>query len=203
MDLTRESMLEGAAAGDHAAWTTLVDLYRPLIVKELKKVLYQFDPSAADDIVQNVFVVLLHRIASFQHRGPGSFRGFLREISRRQALAWVNRRSPGRLPDGFAEGELMAKLHDWSDPWSELNLSFDAEHDEYWQTKLLEEAKRRAGKSSKSLRSLAIYLAVKQQGKSVSDVAREHGISPAAGYRCLHAAQDMINQIRLEWSAFL
>ncbi|XZE53881.1 RNA polymerase sigma factor [Planctomycetaceae bacterium SH139] len=196
-------MLEGAVAGDHAAWAKLVKLYRPLIVKELTKVLYQFDPSAADDIVQNVFVVLLHRIASFQHRGPGSFRAFLREISRRQALAWINRRSPGQLPSNFDEGQLRSRLHDWADPWSELNLAFDAEHERYWQEKILQEAQLRANKSSKSQTSLVIYLAIKQQGKSVSDVAREHGISPSAGYRCLHAAQEAINQIRREWSAFI
>lgn len=203
LEKTSDSMLAGVSQGDHASWTKLVELYRPLIVRELRKILYQFNSNDADDIAQNVFLVLIHRISSFQSRGAGSFRAFLREISRRQALAWIHRRTVGQLPKDFEEAEARSRLHEWSDPWSELNLSFDAEHERYWKEKILEEVRLRCLVSEKLKRSYSVFLAVSRGEQAVKDVASDHRISSAAGYRALHAVQAIINQVRDEWADFL
>ncbi len=203
LEQTSQSMLDAVVAGDEARWTKLLELYRPLVVRELRRVLHRFNAADADDIAQDVFVVLFLRLGSFRRQGPGAFRAFLREITRRQALAWVKRRRPGQLPEGMIEGELLAGLNQWADPESSLSQRWEQEHAEYWRDRILQEARQRCQASPKQARSFSVYHAVVCEQRNIAEVAAESQISLATAYRALHEGQGCINAIRLEWADLL
>src|SRR5262249_7349705 len=65
--------------GDAEAWRRFDALYRPLLLTWLRP--YSIGPQAADDLVQQVWVVVLREMPHF-HYAPqgGRFRGWLRGI---------------------------------------------------------------------------------------------------------------------------
>jgi RNA polymerase sigma factor (sigma-70 family) len=97
-----------------AAWTRFVDLYSPLLFEWTRR---NGVPEAdADDLVQNVLVLLLKQIPRFERRPGGSFRGWLFTVLRN---CWINQcrsraRQPaiaqGYSPDGYAGTDAIADL---------------------------------------------------------------------------------------------
>ena len=59
-----------------AEWHHLSEVYGPLIAKWVERAGV---PSASvDDVVQEVFIVVLQKVGDFEHQHPGAFRGWLR-----------------------------------------------------------------------------------------------------------------------------
>ncbi len=203
MDATSKTLLDDARGGDPQRWRTLDKLYRPFVVRELRRVLAKLHPSDADDIAQEVFKVVFLRLPLFEHQGPGSFRAFLREIARRQSLAWLNRRKPGQLPADVNESELVAGLNQWADGSSELSRQWDLEHRRYWAERVWEETQRRCRESPKLARYLPVYQAIKLDGRPIPEVASEFGMSQATVYRALLEVQTVIQDVRREWSSII
>jgi RNA polymerase sigma-70 factor (ECF subfamily) len=77
---TRVSLLQKLQSKqDSGAWSKFVQLYTPLIHKWVAD-LNIAEPQRSD-VVQEVFIVLLGKITSFQYDSSGSFRGWLRTIT--------------------------------------------------------------------------------------------------------------------------
>jgi DNA-directed RNA polymerase specialized sigma24 family protein len=196
---TRKTILEEAIAGDEAQWQAIWELYRPLIAGELSRVISGIGRSDLDDILQNVFTVLFLRLPEFESRGPGSFRAFLREIARRQGLAWLKadrRHRSSESIDGQAAAQALAE---WSCGDGELAALLEQEHQQYWQAKLLEECARRCQDSPRRQRDFAIFRAVCCDHEEVSAAAERHRVSLATAYRALHESERLLAAIREEW----
>jgi DNA-directed RNA polymerase specialized sigma24 family protein len=203
MDETSKTLLSDAREGDSQRWLVLDKQYRPFVSRELRRMLANLQASDADDIAQEVFKVVFLRLPGFQHRGPGSFRAFLREVVRRQVLAWLNRREPGQLPANLDVGELAAGVNQWADSGSEMSRLWDVEHRRFWAERVWEEAQRRCRESPKLTRYLAVFQAVKLQGRVISEVATELELSVPTAYRALLEVQAVIQDVRREWASIM
>ena len=134
MDLTSISLIDRlkTAPPDASDWQRLQDIYLPLIQRWLRRV-----PglgNEADDLAQEVFLVLLREFPRFERRREGSFRAWLRNIAVNKARNFRKRRdrrpAVGLDPsDGF--------LDQMADPESDLAREWDREHDEHVARKIL------------------------------------------------------------------
>jgi RNA polymerase sigma-70 factor, ECF subfamily len=126
VELTSVSLLDRlkAAPPDAPDWQRLQDIYLPLIRRWLRRVPGLGDE--ADDLGQEVFLVLLRELPLFERRREGSFRAWLRNITVNKARNFSKQRdrrpAAGMNPtDGF--------LDQMADPESELAREWDREHD--------------------------------------------------------------------------
>src|SRR5947209_14012937 len=59
-------------------WRRLLDLYQPLLRAWMTRA--GVPPADADDLVQEVLLVVFREVGRFERRGPGAFRAWLRTI---------------------------------------------------------------------------------------------------------------------------
>jgi hypothetical protein len=79
MDSTPASLLERLRQpGERQAWDRFVDLYTPLIYSWTCRMGLQANDAA--DLVQEVFIVLWHKMAEFRYDPQRSFRAWLRTV---------------------------------------------------------------------------------------------------------------------------
>jgi RNA polymerase sigma-70 factor (ECF subfamily) len=135
-NLTSLSLLERLKEPSQAevAWSRLHELYTPLILRWLRRVPGLAADEAAD-LTQNVYLVLVEQMPSFQRQGPGSFRTWLRGItSNRIRNHWKARRRRSRVGLGKQTEDFLAELED---PNSDLTQQWDQEHEEHVFGRLL------------------------------------------------------------------
>jgi RNA polymerase sigma-70 factor (ECF subfamily) len=114
-------------APDEASWQRLVDLYTPLIRDWLRR--HGLQPADADDLAQEVLVVLVRELPRFQHRRQGSFRAWLREITVHRVRDFCRARRTRAAATG--DIRIMRMLEQLDDPHSELCRLWEQEHDQY------------------------------------------------------------------------
>ncbi len=112
---------------DEASWQRLVDLYTPLIRDWLRR--HGLQPADADDLAQEVLVVLVRELPHFRHRRQGSFRAWLREITVHRVRDFCRARRTRAAATGNMR--VMRMLEQLDDPQSELCRRWEQEHDEY------------------------------------------------------------------------
>jgi RNA polymerase sigma-70 factor, ECF subfamily len=134
VELTSVSLLERlkAARPDAPDWARLQGIYLPLIRRWLGRVPGLGDE--ADDLAQEVFLVVVRELPRFERRREGSFRSWLRNIAVNRARAFCKRRNRRPavgldLTDGF--------LDRLADPESDLAREWDREHDEHVARRIL------------------------------------------------------------------
>jgi RNA polymerase sigma-70 factor (ECF subfamily) len=79
-----------AARPEDNDWERLQDIYLPLIQRWLRHV--PGLAAEADDLVQEVFVVVIREFARFERRREGSFRAWLRTITANKARNYCKQR---------------------------------------------------------------------------------------------------------------
>lgn len=121
------------APADSPDWRYLHDLYLPLIQFWLRRVPSIRDE--ADDLAQNVFVILVGELPSFERQRPGSFRSFLRKITLNRIRDFQRTRRKRRQAAG--DEEIDHFLTQLEDPASDLSRQWDAEHDKHVLPRLL------------------------------------------------------------------
>jgi RNA polymerase sigma-70 factor (ECF subfamily) len=135
MNTTSFSLLERLkhAQPDAPDWQKLQDIYLPLIHSYLGRLSALLDE--ADDLGQEILMVLVRELPAFQRQRHGSFRAWLRQITVNRIRAhWKSRQQRPRAGLG-AEGEqFLAQLED---PASELSRRWDRDHDKHVFQKLL------------------------------------------------------------------
>jgi RNA polymerase sigma-70 factor, ECF subfamily len=104
---TAASLLERLrTAPDEAAWRRLDDLYRPLLRRWLRR---EADlGEETEDLVQDVMSILVQELPGFRRQRTGSFRRWLREITRHRLQTYYRQRR--RQPQ--AHGDLVDQLGD-------------------------------------------------------------------------------------------
>lgn len=112
---------------DENGWGRLLELYRPLLQSWLGR--YEVQATDADDLIQDVLMVVLRELPNFQHnQQTGAFRNWLRRILvNRLRNFWRQR---GRDVVG-AGSEIARKLNEFEDPHSQLTQVWDREHNQF------------------------------------------------------------------------
>lgn len=124
---TSVSLLDRIAMQGHSDdWAELLTIYRPFIDQQVRK--YPQLWSQADDIAQEIAIVLTRELPKFQRQRTGSFRAWLKQITLHQLQA--AHRKLGRQPK-CAQGSpsLEMQLAELADDNSLASKRWDDEHD--------------------------------------------------------------------------
>ena len=119
---------------DAGAWQRLVEIYTPLIRGWLSR--HSAVPDDCDDLVQEVFTVLLRKLPEFERNPrPGAFRRWLQTITVNCLReTWRSRR--GR-PAATGNSQFLAMLNELRDPHSSLSRLWEEEHNRHVVGRLL------------------------------------------------------------------
>ncbi|HKI31511.1 MAG TPA: sigma-70 family RNA polymerase sigma factor [Gemmataceae bacterium] len=145
----------------------LKHFYQPMIRRWLSHVHGLRDEANAEDVVQEVFLVVVRRIPEFDWKGKGSFRGWLREITRRCVLDSLKEHGHQ------LEGEhVLAQLED---PTNELDRWLEQEHARDLLHKHLAVVERDFG-----TKSVQAFIWIKLECLPAEQVARDLGMTVGA-----------------------
>lgn len=111
-----------------ADWRRLHAIYYPLVRGWLARMPGLQDE--ADDVAQDVLLVLVREIPRFERQREGSFRVWLRRITANRVREFWRRRA--RQPRvGTADSATAAFLDRLADPMSDLSAEWDRDHDRH------------------------------------------------------------------------
>ena len=153
---------------DHAAWDRFVKLYTPFLFHCAMR-LGLSDADAAD-AVQDVFVLLLGKLPTFQYETAGSFRAWLRTVTENKCRERFRKRRE------VAAGGSDLGLNTVPGPTS-LSDFFDAEHNQY----LVSQALKLLQSEFESATWQACWQTIVED-RPVAEVAAELGITVNAVY---------------------
>lgn len=173
MNTTSLSLLDRLKRADAnaAEWQKLKDIYFPLIRSWLSG--FRELRGEADDLAQDVLLVLVRGLPSFERRRHGSFRAWLRQITTNRVRAFwkANRKRPRNASEGDGEN-LLAQLED---PTSGLSQQWDQEHDEHVLNTLLAVVR-----PDFEPNTWQAFVRFALEGLSAADVARDLAMSETA-----------------------
>lgn len=156
---------------DAQAWTRLVDLYTPLVQGWLRR--YSVPQHDADDVVQEVLVVVLRKIREFERRPQtGAFRKWLRTITVNCLRDFWRVRKWQPLSSGE---DLAAALEQLARDDSQLSRMWDEEHDKHVTKQLLEQIKQHF-----STQTYQAFTRVALEGATPAQAANELGMTENA-----------------------
>ncbi len=124
---TSLTLLERLARdGDNADWQRLLEIYKPFIKQRVST--YPDLLDQIEDITQDVVMVLMRELPTFQRQRVGSFRTFLKNITLNQLrnAARKTRRQP--RPQGGGP-DLEQSIESLADPISIESANWDKAHD--------------------------------------------------------------------------
>jgi RNA polymerase sigma-70 factor (ECF subfamily) len=173
MNTTSLSLLDRlkGAGPDAAEWHRLEDIYLPLIRSWLSRVPGLREE--AEDLTQDVFVVLVRALPSFERQRHGSFRAWLRQVTTNRVRAyWKTSRKKAH---GLGAGDGDNLLSQLEDPGSDLARQWDRDHDQHLLGKLL--ATVQPDFDPKTWQAFSRFTL---GGLPAADVARELAISESA-----------------------
>jgi RNA polymerase sigma factor (sigma-70 family) len=95
---------------DHEAWMEFVSLYEPVVYRLLRK--NGLQDADSRELMQEFFLTVSRNIDRWDpDRERGSFRGWLRRVTRNLVIDWLQRRQRQPVAAGGPEmGELLANL---------------------------------------------------------------------------------------------
>jgi RNA polymerase sigma-70 factor, ECF subfamily len=136
MSVTSMSLLERLRVQPSAAdWERFHEVYRPLIIRWLLRVPGLGDE--ADDLAQEVLVIVFQEIVSFEREREGSFRAWLRQVAvNRVRKYWRGRAKRPHVGVGVGS-ETEDFLNNLEDSSSDLASEWDRDHDRHVFERLL------------------------------------------------------------------
>jgi RNA polymerase sigma-70 factor (ECF subfamily) len=114
-------------------WRQLLDLYQPLLRVWMARA--GVPVSDADDLAQEVLLVVFREVGGFERRGQGTFRGWLRTILAYRVRDYFRGRK--YQPTATGDSDFLRRLGELESPGSELSRLWDREHDQHVATALL------------------------------------------------------------------
>jgi RNA polymerase sigma-70 factor (ECF subfamily) len=131
---TSVSLLERLAGtpGDDD-WRRLLDLYQPLLRAWMARA--GVAAADADDLIQEVLLVVFREVGGFERRGRGAFRSWLRTILAHRVRDHF--RAAGYRPTATGDSDFLCRLDELESPKSALSRLWDREHDEHVAASLL------------------------------------------------------------------
>lgn len=135
MDTTRLSVLARLRQSpDEQGWSEFDGIYRTLLLRWLQR--HHNLGEDANDLAQEILLTVWPRVRAFEHRGKGSFRGWLRQIMVNHLKAYYRARQ--HRPDGRGGADSDEALLQLADDDNDLVRRWDREYDEYLISRLLE-----------------------------------------------------------------
>jgi RNA polymerase sigma factor (sigma-70 family) len=193
MSQTSLSLLDRVCdRGDQEAWQRLAAIYTPVLHACLRP--YDLQPADAEDIVQDVLLVVARELPQFEHNGrAGAFRRWLRTILvHRLQDFWRSRRY---RPPATGGSDFAHQLQQLEDPQSAPAREWDLEHERQLLKALLAQVEPRFQESTRlAFRRVAV------DGAEPAQVARELGLSLNA---VLIAKSRVLKELRLEGRGLL
>lgn len=152
-----------------ADWSRLVEAYSPLLRAWLVR--SEVQAADADDLVQEVLLVVHRELPTFQHnQRHGAFRSWLRQIVvYRLRNFW---RARGRLVAAGGDSRLEEHLQQLADDGSHLSQLWDREHNLAIARKLLELIESRFTETTR-----LVFRRLVLDGADADTVAKETGLS--------------------------
>jgi RNA polymerase sigma-70 factor, ECF subfamily len=186
VNLTSLSLIDRlkSATPDGSDWRRLQDIYFPLIRSWLSRV-----PGIgheADDLTQEVLVVLIRELPKFEHRHDGGFRAWLRQITVNRIRTFQKARRKAPLA-GDQIDHLLSQLEDSA---SKLSKQWDQEHNRHVLKKLLAIVK-----ADFDAHTWQAFTRFAVDGAPAAQVARELEIPASA---VAHAKSRVLKRLREE-----
>jgi RNA polymerase sigma-70 factor (ECF subfamily) len=187
---TSVSLLERLAAQPtDDDWRLFNDLYRPLLLEWLART----GVADADDLAQEVLLVVWKEISAFDRRKPGSFRAWLRKILAHRVRDHF--RGKKYRPQATGESDFRDRLAELESPGSALSKLWDREHDEHVAGRLMARVRDEFEVSTwEAFRRHVL------DGLSTVEVAKELGTSVNA---VLLAKSRILKRMRAETAGFV
>jgi RNA polymerase sigma-70 factor (ECF subfamily) len=132
---TSVSLLErlaGAPTDDD--WRRLLDLYQPLLRAWMARA--GVPASDVEDLVQDVLLIVFRKVAGFEWRGQGAFRGWLRTILAHRVRDYF--RGQKYRPTATGDSDFLRQLDELESPDSALSRLWDREHDQHVAASLMQ-----------------------------------------------------------------
>jgi RNA polymerase sigma-70 factor (ECF subfamily) len=127
MQETSLSLLNRLAnEGRDTDWQRMINIYRPFMFQRIST--YPLLVDQAEDIVQEVLLVLIRELPTFHRQRTGSFRTFLRGIVLNQ-LRYAMRRAQKTPMAAGQYQKLQQEIEQLADPNSQVTAEFDFQHD--------------------------------------------------------------------------
>ncbi len=114
-------------------WRRLLELYQPLLRAWMARA--GVASSDADDLAQEVLLVVFREVGGFERRGQGAFRAWLRTILANRVRDYF--RSQKHRPTATGDSDFLRRLNELESPESPLSRLWDREHDEHVAASLL------------------------------------------------------------------
>jgi RNA polymerase sigma-70 factor, ECF subfamily len=114
-------------------WRRLLDLYQPLLRAWMARA--GVPVSDADDLIQEVLLVVFREVGGFERRGKGAFRGWLRTILVHRMRDYF--RASRHRPIATGGSDFLRSLDELESPDSVLSRLWDRDHDEHVAASLL------------------------------------------------------------------
>jgi RNA polymerase sigma-70 factor (ECF subfamily) len=169
---THPSLLQRARGRDALAWERMVALYGPLVLSWCRGSGLR-DADAAD-VFQDVFQAVAAHLSGFHHgRSGGTFRGWLRTITRNKVHDHFRRRE--REPAGVGGSEARQRL----DQVAGTPPADEPAGDDPAETELLHRALAMI-RGEFETRTWAAFWQTAVEGRAVADVAADLGMTPGA-----------------------
>src|ERR1700692_4377472 len=125
---TSVSLLERLASNPaDDDWRRLLDLYQHLLRAWTARA--GVPPADADDLVQEVLLVVFREVGGFERRGQGAFRAWLRILLPHRVRDYF--RACQHRPTATGGSDFLRSLGELESPESVLSRLWDREHDEH------------------------------------------------------------------------
>lgn len=179
MDRTSLTLLDRLRdEGDDSAWRELTDLYSPVLHNWLRR--YDLQSSDADDLVQEVLLVVTREVGNFEHSGrSGAFRAWLKTTLINRLRDWW--RSKKYRPLASGESDFVEQLNQLEDPNSQLSQLWNAEHDRLLIGQLLATIEPQFSESTREA-----FRRIVLGGEDLDQVAIDLGLSRNAAIIAKH-----------------
>jgi RNA polymerase sigma-70 factor, ECF subfamily len=147
------------------AWNRFTQLYTPLLFYWARRI--GLSPHEAEDLLQDLLLHLLEKLTHFEHRGPGTFRAWLRTVTTNKCRERLRRRSVTTTSDTQVVEALAAAA------------------DPFWETEYRQRLISRALEVMQAEFEPTTWRACWQrvvEGRSAAEVARDLNISENTVY---------------------
>jgi RNA polymerase sigma-70 factor (ECF subfamily) len=166
---TSVSLLERlAAAPTDDDRRQLLDLYQPLLRAWMARA--GVPHADADDLSQEVLLVVFREVGGFERRGRGAFRSWLRTILAHRVRDFF--RGQNYRPTATGDSDFLRRLDELEAPDSALSRLWDREHDEHVVSSLLPRVQGHF-----SAATWQAFVRHVQEGEPAARVAGELGLS--------------------------
>ena len=157
---------------DHEAWVEFVEIYEPVIYRQLRKCGLQ--DADARELTQEFFIAVSRRIEHWELvKERGSFRGWLRRVTRNLIINWMKHGQRRMIAFGGPESQSL--FEDITADACPESIEFD--------TELRRSTFQRASESvrqEQSPKAWQAFWSTAVDGKTPAIVARELGMSVGA-----------------------